>query len=312
VRFLVTGACGFIGSHLCDRLLAEGHHVVGLDNASTGRLANLAHLQGHPRFQFQHRDLLDMDGLEGDLDWIMHFASPASPPRYMALGLETLRVNAEGTWKLLEMARQKGARLFLASTSEVYGDPQVHPQPETYWGNVNPVGPRAVYDEAKRYAEALVVAYHRRHGLPVRIIRIFNTYGPRMDPQDGRVVTNFIRQALQRQPLTIQGDGTQTRSFQYISDLIDGIMALLEVDYPLPVNLGNPQERSVLELARLVQELAGTDCPLEFVPRAQDDPQRRCPDISLARRLLLWEPRVDLREGLLRTLEHCREELHAR
>ena len=304
MRILLTGAAGFIGSHLTDRLLAEGHEVVGVDSLITGRADILAHLEGHPRFKFLRHDVTEPLDIEGPLDWVMHFASPASPPKYLAEPIKTLRVNAEGTYHLLELARGKGAAFFLASTSEVYGDPLVHPQPETYWGNVNPVGPRAVYDEGKRYAEAMTTAYHTHYGLPVRIVRIFNTYGPRMDPKDGRVVTNFITQALKGEPLTVYGDGSQTRSFCYIDDLIEGIVRLMEVDYTGPVNLGNPEEYTVLELARLVKELTGSPSEIVFKPLPQDDPKQRRPDISLAKRLLEWKPLMPVREGLERVIAY--------
>lgn len=304
MRVLLTGAAGFLGSHLAERLLSEGHEVVGVDNLSTGQRRNLDRLQKYAGFSFVKADVAQPLVVEGGLDWVLHFASPASPPRYLQLPLETLRVNAEGTRHLLDLALAKGARFFLASTSEVYGDPLVHPQPEGYWGNVNPIGPRSIYDEGKRYAEALTVAYHRKHGLPVRIVRIFNTYGPYMDPKDGRVISNFIVQALKGEPLTVYGDGSQTRSFCYVGDLVEGIRRLMEADYPYPVNLGNPEEYQVLELARLVKELTGSPSEIVFQPLPQDDPRRRCPDITLAKRLLGWEPRVPVREGLLRTITH--------
>ena len=304
MRILLTGAAGFVGSHLAERLLKEGHQVLGVDNFCTAGRRNLEYLTPFAGFSFLEADVSGPLEVEGDLDWVMHFASPASPPRYLKLPLETLRVNAEGTRHLLDLARARGAAFFLASTSEVYGDPLVHPQPEGYWGNVNPVGPRSIYDEAKRYAEALALAYHRTHGVPLRIVRIFNTYGPRMDPQDGRVVTNLVTQALQGEPLTIYGDGAQTRSFQYIDDLIEGILRLMKVEYALPVNLGNPEEYTVLELARLVKELTGSPSEIAFWPLPQDDPRQRRPDITLARELLAWEPRVPVREGLLRTIAH--------
>lgn len=304
MRVLLTGAAGFLGSHLAERLLSEGHEVVGVDNLSTGQRRNLYRLQKYAGFSFMKADVAQPLVVEGGLDWVLHFASPASPPRYLQLPIETLRVNAEGTRHLLDLALTKGARFFLASTSEVYGDPLVHPQPEGYWGNVNPIGPRSIYDEGKRYAEALTVAYHRKHGLPVRIVRIFNTYGPYMDPKDGRVISNFIVQALKGEPLTVYGDGSQTRSFCYVGDLIEGIRRLMEVDYPYPVNLGNPEEYQVLELARLVKELTGSPSEIAFQPLPQDDPRQRRPDITLARELLAWEPRVPVREGLLRTITH--------
>lgn len=309
MRILLTGVAGFIGSHLADRLLADGHEVIGVDNFLTGRRANIAHLQGHPRFILIQHDVIQPLDLPGPLDWIMHFASPASPPKYLARPIETLKVNSEGTYHLLELARKREASFFLASTSEVYGDPQLHPQPESYWGNVNPVGPRAVYDEAKRYAEALTFAYYRHYGVPVRVARIFNTYGPRMDPEDGRVVSNFVTQALREDPLTVYGDGSQTRSFCYIDDLVEGVVRLMRVDYAGPVNLGNPEEYTVLDLARLVKELAGSSSTIVFRPLPQDDPKQRRPDISLAMELLDWKPLVSVREGLLRTIAHFREVL---
>ncbi|RDI94545.1 SDR family NAD-dependent epimerase/dehydratase [Meiothermus sp. QL-1] len=309
MRILLTGVAGFLGSHLAERLLREGHQVVGVDNFASGQRQNVAYLSGFPGFSFVEADAAKPLAVEGPLDWVMHFASPASPPRYLKLPIETLLVNAEGTRHLLELAQAKGARFFLASTSEVYGDPLVHPQPESYWGNVNPIGPRSIYDESKRYAEALTLAYHRSRGIPVRIIRIFNTYGPRMDPLDGRVVTNFITQALKGEPLTIYGEGRQTRSFQYVDDLIEGIRRLMEVDYPEPVNLGNPEEYTMLELAQLVLELTGSRSTLVHVPLPQDDPKQRRPDITLAQRLLGWQPRVPVREGLARTIAYFREVL---
>ncbi|MER3479058.1 MAG: NAD-dependent dehydratase [Meiothermus sp.] len=302
MRILITGAAGFIGSHLCDRFLAEGHEVIGVDNFLTGTPDNIAHLMDHPRFRFLRHDVTHFLYVEGPLDAVLHFASPASPVDYLRFPIQTLKVGALGTHNTLGLARVKGARYMLASTSEVYGDPQVHPQPETYWGHVNPIGPRGVYDEAKRFAEAMVMAYHRVHGLSTRIVRIFNTYGPRMDPQDGRVVTNLVTQALQGEPLTIYGDGAQTRSFQYIDDLIEGILRLMKVEYALPVNLGNPEEYTVLELARLVKELTGSPSEIAFWPLPQDDPRQRRPDITLARELLAWEPRVPVREGLQKTI----------
>ncbi|MCS7058157.1 MAG: SDR family oxidoreductase [Meiothermus sp.] len=311
MRILLTGAAGFLGSHLAERLLREGHQVVGVDNFASGQRRNIAHLSAFSGFQFLEADAARPLEVEGPLDWVMHFASPASPPRYLKLPLETLLVNAEGTRHLLDLALVKGARFFLASTSEVYGDPQVHPQPEGYWGHVNPIGPRSIYDESKRYAEALTLAYHRTKGVPVRIVRIFNTYGPRMDPEDGRVVTNFITQALQGRPLTIYGQGQQTRSFQYVDDLIEGIRRLMEVDYPEPVNLGNPEEYTMLELARLVLELTGSSSPLVYEPLPQDDPKQRRPDITRAQNLLGWQPRVPVREGLARTIAYFRELLPA-
>jgi len=304
MRILISGAAGFIGSHLVDRLLGEGHEVIGVDSMITGRIENLAHLGSHPHFRLIEHDVIEPFEVEGPLDWVMHFASPASPPKYLAAPIETLRANSEGTFRLLELARAKGAAFFMASTSEVYGDPLVHPQDESYWGNVNPIGPRAVYDEGKRYAEAMVTAYHSHHGLPIRIVRIFNTYGPRMDPEDGRVVTNFINQALRNEPLTVYGDGSQTRSFCYIEDLIEGLVRLMNVDYSGPVNLGNPEEYTVLELARLVKELTASSSEIVFKTLPQDDPKQRKPNIDLAKRLLGWKPGVALRKGVLRTLAY--------
>jgi nucleoside-diphosphate-sugar epimerase len=309
MRVLLTGAAGFLGSHLAERLLKEGCEVIGVDNLSTGQRRNLDRLLAHPGFHFLQADVTQPLEVEGPLDWVLHFASPASPPRYLKLPIATLLVNAEGTRHLLDLALRKGARFFLASTSEVYGDPLVHPQPESYWGNVNPIGPRSIYDEGKRYAEALTLAYHRAYGVPVRIVRIFNSYGPFMDPEDGRVVSSFIVQALRGEPLTVFGDGSQTRSFCYVDDLIEGIRRLMEVDYPYPVNLGNPEEYRVLELAQLVKELAGSPSPITFLPLPEDDPRQRRPDITLARELLSWEPKVPVREGLLRTIAYFREAL---
>ena len=307
MRVLLTGAAGFLGSHLAERLLKEGCEVIGVDNLSTGQRRNLDRLLAHPGFHFLQADVTRPLEVEGPLDWVLHFASPASPPRYLKLPIATLLVNAEGTRHLLDLALRKGARFFLASTSEVYGDPLVHPQPESYWGNVNPIGPRSIYDEGKRYAEALTTAYHRAYGVPVRIVRIFNSYGPFMDPEDGRVVSNFIVQALKGEPLTVFGNGSQTRSFCYVDDLIEGIRRLMKVDYPYPVNLGNPEEYRVLELAHLVKELTGSPSPITFLPLPEDDPKQRRPDITLARRLLGWEPRVPVREGLKRTIAYFRE-----
>jgi nucleoside-diphosphate-sugar epimerase len=309
MRVLLTGAAGFLGSHLAERLLKEGCEVIGVDNLSTGQRRNLDRLLAHPGFHFLQADVTRPLEVEGPLDWVLHFASPASPPRYLKLPIATLLVNAEGTRHLLDLALRKGARFFLASTSEVYGDPLVHPQLESYWGNVNPIGPRSIYDEGKRYAEALTTAYHRAYGVPVRIVRIFNSYGPFMDPEDGRVVSSFIVQALRGEPLTVFGDGSQTRSFCYVDDLIEGIRRLMEVDYPYPVNLGNPEEYRVLELAHLVKELTGSPSPITFLPLPEDDPKQRRPDITLARKLLGWEPKVSVREGLLRTIAYFREVL---
>jgi dTDP-glucose 4,6-dehydratase len=311
VRVLITGAAGFLGSHLADRFLADGHAVVGMDNFITGTRDNIAHLAAEPRFTFLEHDVTRYIAVEGALDGVLHFASPASPIDYLQLPIQTLKVGSLGTHNTLGLAKAKGARYFLASTSEVYGDPQVHPQPETYWGHVNPVGPRGVYDEAKRFAEAMTMAYHRVHGVPTRIVRIFNTYGPRMRPYDGRVVSNFVVQALRGEPLTVYGDGSQTRSFCYVSDLIEGIYRLFLSDRVEPTNLGNPGEFTVRQLADLVLELTGAPGPVRFEPLPVDDPKVRQPDIAVARGLLGWEPTVDLRTGLGRTIEHFRSALRA-
>jgi dTDP-glucose 4,6-dehydratase len=304
VRILVTGVAGFLGSHLADRLLAEGHDVVGLDNFITGSRDNIDHLFGHEHFKFYRHDVTEFIHLGGDLDGVLHFASPASPVDYLQLPIQTLKVGSLGTHKALGLAKEKGARFLLASTSEVYGDPAVHPQPESYWGHVNPVGPRGVYDEAKRFAEALTMAYHRYHGVDTRIVRIFNTYGPRMRQRDGRVVSNFCVQALLGKPLTIYGDGLQTRSFCYVDDLVDGIYRLFSSDYVEPVNIGNPTELTVTELADLVMELTSDPAGIEYRPLPEDDPKIRQPDISLARELLGWEPKIPVREGLKKTLDY--------
>jgi dTDP-glucose 4,6-dehydratase len=309
MRLLVTGAAGFLGSHLVDRLLEAGHDVVGMDNLVTGSAANLAHLGGHPRFKFVHHNVSQYVALHGALDGILHFASPASPVDYLGLPIQTLKVGALGTHNALGLAMAKGARFMLASTSEVYGDPLVHPQPETYWGHVNPVGPRGVYDEAKRFAEALTMAYHRAHGLDTRIVRIFNTYGPRMRPSDGRVVSNLIVQALRGEPMTLYGDGAQTRSFCYVDDLIAGILRLFERGTGEPVNIGNPVEFTVRRLAELILELTGSTSRIELRPLPVDDPKQRCPDITRARAQLDWEPRVALADGLRRTIDHFRATL---
>jgi dTDP-glucose 4,6-dehydratase len=313
MRVLITGGAGFLGSHLCDRFLAEGHEVIAMDNLITGTTDNIAHLAGHPRFSFVHHDVTNYIYVAGPLDAILHFASPASPIDYLELPIQTLKVGALGTHKALGLAKAKGARFLLASTSEVYGDPQVHPQPETYYGHVNPVGPRGVYDEAKRFAEAMTMAYHTYHGLETRIVRIFNTYGPRMRLRDGRVVPNFIAQALRGEPLTLYGDGAQTRSFQFVSDLVDGIYRLLLSDTVDPVNIGNPGEFTIAEFAAVVNELTGN--PAGTVTRdlrTKDDPQVRRPDITRARSILGWEPRVSLRDGLLQTIPWFRDELTRR
>ncbi len=306
MRVLITGAAGFLGSHLVDRFLAEGHDVVGMDNFLTGRPENLAHLAGHERFKFIKHDVTEFLFVDGPLDGVLHFASPASPIDYLRLPIQTLKVGSLGTHKALGLARAKGARFLLASTSEVYGDPQVHPQPETYWGHVNPVGPRGVYDEAKRFAEALTMAYHRSHSMPTRIIRIFNTYGPRMRERDGRVVSNFIVQALRGEPLTIYGEGTQTRSFCFVSDLVDGIYRLFLSERADPTNVGNPGEFTIRELAQIILRLTGSTGGIQQEPLPVDDPLVRKPDITIARDVLGWKPSVELEEGLTRTIEYFR------
>jgi dTDP-glucose 4,6-dehydratase len=309
VRILITGAAGFLGSHLADRLLTEGHDVLGMDNLITGSRENLAHLAGNRRFIFALHDVSRFIQVDGPLDGIFHFASPASPIDYLELPIQTLKVGSLGTHNALGLAKSKGARFILASTSEVYGDPQVHPQPESYWGHVNPVGPRGVYDEAKRFAEAITMAYHRYHGLDTRIVRIFNTYGPRMRARDGRVVSNFVVQALKGEPLTVYGDGQQTRSFCYVSDLVDGIYRLFQSDHSEPTNIGNPNEFTVRQLADLVIRMTGSRSVLEKRPLPVDDPKVRQPDITRARSLLGWEPRVELESGLGRTIEFFRTRL---
>jgi dTDP-glucose 4,6-dehydratase len=306
MRVLVTGGAGFLGSHLCDRLLAEGHEVIAMDNLLTGNLRNIAHLSGEPRFRFVNHNVTQFIAVEGPLDAVLHFASPASPIDYLLLPIQTLKVGALGTHNALGLAMAKSARLLLASTSEVYGDPLVHPQPETYWGNVNPIGPRGVYDEAKRFAEAITMAYRRSHGVDTRIVRIFNTYGERMRPRDGRVVPALIGQALAGEPMTVFGDGSQTRSFCYVPDLIEGIYRLLLSDEPDPVNIGNPSELSVLEFARTIRRLTGTSSEIVFKPLPVDDPKIRQPDITRARAILGWEPKVKLEEGLSRTIDYFR------
>ena len=304
MRVLITGAAGFLGSHLCDRFLAEGHNVVGLDNFVTGHPDNIAHLMSDSRFEFIRHDVSTFTYVPGELGGVLHFASPASPIDYLELPIQTLKVGSLGTHNALGLAKAKGARFFLASTSEVYGDPLVHPQTESYWGNVNPVGPRGVYDEAKRFAEAITMAYHTYHGVDTRIIRIFNTYGPRMRPRDGRVVSNFIVQALSGEPLTIYGDGSQTRSFCYASDEVDGIYKLFMHGDANPTNIGNPDEYTVRQLAELVVELTGTSAPIVHEPLPVDDPKVRKPDITRARQMLGWEPTVNVRDGLARTIEY--------
>lgn len=304
---LITGGAGFLGSHLCDKFVQEEHEVICVDNLITGSRDNIAHLFGKSLFSFLHCDVTEYIYVAGGLDYVLHFASPASPIDYLDLPIQTLKVGSLGTHKALGLAKDKGARFLLASTSEVYGDPLIHPQPEGYWGNVNPIGPRGVYDEAKRFAEALVMAYHRVHGVETRIARIFNTYGPRMRPHDGRVVSNFITQALHGESLSVYGDGKQTRSFCYVDDLVNGISRLLYSDEPEPVNLGNPVEMTVLELAVLVQEMVGSKSDIVMLPLPVDDPKVRQPDISRARDILEWEPKVPLREGLANTIEYFRK-----
>jgi len=304
MRLLVTGAAGFLGSHLSDALIARGHQVVGMDNFITGNRANIAHLDGNPAWQFVEHDVTTFIKLDGPLNGILHFASPASPIDYLELPIQTLKVGSLGTHNALGLAKAKGARFFLASTSEVYGDPLVHPQPESYWGNVNPIGPRGVYDEAKRFGEAMTMAYHRTHNVDTRIVRIFNTYGPRMRPHDGRVVSNFIVQALAGEPLTVYGHGDQTRSFCYVDDLIEGIIRLFERGAEEPVNVGNPIEFTVRQLAERVIALTGSRSPIVERPLPTDDPKVRKPDISRAHALLGWEPKIALDEGLRRTIAY--------
>jgi dTDP-glucose 4,6-dehydratase len=302
MRVVVTGGAGFIGSHLCDALLARGDGVVAVDNLSTGSLRNVAHLLDHPAFRFLQCDIVDELPIDGTVDGVLNLASPASPPRYLALPLETLRVGGVGIDRVMEFAGKHGARVVHASTSEVYGDPAVHPQTEAYWGHVNPIGPRSVYDESKRYAEAMAFAHRRARGVDVGVVRIFNTYGPRLDPHDGRVVSTLIRQALAGEPLTLYGTGEQTRSFCYVADLVRGLLAMLDRDAEGPVNLGNPEEYTMLGLAELVRELTASGSPLTFAPLPEDDPRRRRPDITRAGELLDWRPEVDLREGLEQTI----------
>lgn len=309
MRVLITGAAGFLGSHLVDRFIAEGYDVVGMDNFITGSPDNIAHLLGNPKFSFAKHDVTTFMYVAGPLDGVLHFASPASPIDYLELPIQTLKVGSLGTHTALGLAKAKGARFLLASTSEVYGDPQVHPQTEDYWGHVNPVGPRGVYDEAKRFAEAMTMAYHRTHGVDTRIARIFNTYGPRMRARDGRVVSNFIVQALKGESLTIYGDGSQTRSFCYASDLVEGILRLFERGDADPVNVGNPVEFTVRELAELILKLTGSTSRLIERPLPTDDPKVRRPDISRAQGLLDWTPQISLEQGLTKTISHFRTQL---
>jgi dTDP-glucose 4,6-dehydratase len=308
-RVMITGGAGFIGSHLCERFLADGHDVICVDNFITGNPDNIAPLLPEKRFSFIHQDVTQYIYVKGPVDTILHFASPASPVDYLELPIQTLKVGSLGTHKALGLAKEKGARFLLASTSEVYGDPLVHPQNEEYWGNVNPIGPRGVYDEAKRFAEALTMAYHRTHQIPTRIVRIFNTFGPRMRTEDGRVVPNFIMQALRGEDVTVYGDGRQTRSFCYVSDLVEGIVRLLHADYDAPVNLGNPREMTVLDFAQTILRLIGGKSRIVHRPLPVDDPKVRQPDIRLARKLLDWEPKMDLEQGLHSTIEYFRAKI---
>jgi dTDP-glucose 4,6-dehydratase len=310
MRVLVTGAAGFLGSHLTDRLLSEGHTVIGADNLCTGSRENIAHLSNEPRFRFEERDICEPFDF-GPVDYIFDFASPASPPEYLRLGIETLRVGSVGVENALKMAEKYKAGFLHASTSECYGDPLEHPQKESYWGNVNPVGPRSVYDESKRFAEAMVMAYHRSRGVNTHLVRIFNTYGPRLQPSDGRVISNFMMQALRGEPLTIYGNGNQTRSFCYVDDLIEGILRLSRSEEHYPVNIGNPDEFTILECAQAVLEVTGSKSELHFEDLPEDDPTRRRPDITKARTLLGWEPQIKLKEGLQKSLEFFRSKVAA-
>lgn len=308
-RVLITGAAGFLGSHLCDRFIKEGCHVIGMDNLITGDLKNIEHLMKLENFEFYHHDVSKFVFVPGELDYILHFASPASPIDYLKIPIQTLKVSSLGTHNLLGLARVKKARILVASTSEVYGDPLVHPQTEEYWGNVNPVGPRGVYDEAKRFQEAITMAYHNFHGVETRIVRIFNTYGPRMRLDDGRALPAFMSQALNGEDLTMFGDGSQTRSFCYVSDLVDGIYRLLLSDYHLPVNIGNPQEITLLQFAEEILKLIDTKSKISFHPLPKDDPKQRQPDITKAKAILGWEPKVERAEGLKITLDYFKKEL---
>ena len=306
MRILVTGGAGFVGSHLCDALIARGHNTACVDNLATGRLQNIGHLLDMPEFEFVEADVSETLDLPGPFDVVAHLASPASPPHYLRLALETLAVGSRGTENALRLAQRDSARFVLASTSEVYGEPAVHPQPEEYCGSVNPIGPRSVYDEAKRFAEALTSAYRRAHGLDTGIVRIFNTYGPRMDPTDGRIVPNFITQALNGKPLTIYGHGSQTRSFCYVDDLVRGLILMIHSDAPGPVNLGNPEEFTIADFAQLVLRATGSPSPVEYRPLPADDPSRRCPIISRAREVLGWQPEISSEEGIRRTVDWFR------
>ena len=311
MRAVITGGAGFLGSHLCDYLIERGWDVLCIDNLVTGTEGNVGHLIKHPRFRTVRHDVSQYIDVPGPVDYVLNLASPASPVDYLKLPIQTLKVGALGTHNSLGLAMAKKAKYLLASTSECYGDPQVSPQPESYWGHVNPIGPRGVYDEAKRFAEAMVMAYHRFHGVDTHIVRIFNTYGPRMRLNDGRALPNFVHQALTGQPITVYGDGRQTRSFCYVSDLIEGIYRLMNSDEHEPVNIGNPQEITILEFAERIRKLLGSEVPIIFKPLPQDDPKQRCPDISKAKRLLGWEPKVNLDEGLRLTLEFFRQQVAA-
>jgi dTDP-glucose 4,6-dehydratase len=308
-RVLITGAAGFLGSHLCDRFIADGFDVIGMDNLLTGNLQNIEHLFQHERFSFYHHDVSKFVFVPGNLDYILHFASPASPIDYLQMPIQTLKVGSLGTHNLLGLALAKNARILVASTSEVYGDPLVHPQKEEYWGNVNPVGPRGVYDEAKRFQESITMAYHTYHKLETRIVRIFNTYGPRMRLNDGRVLPAFIGQAIRKEPLSVFGDGTQTRSFCYVDDLVEGIVRLLHSDYSGPVNIGNPEEITINQFAEEILKITHSDSPIKFHPLPVDDPKQRKPDISLAQSLFHWEPKVNREEGLRRTLQYFSQQI---
>lgn len=308
-RILITGGAGFLGSHLCDRFIREGYHVIAMDNLITGNLKNIEHLFKHPNFEYHHHDVSKFVFVPGELHYILHFASPASPIDYLKMPIQTLKVGSLGTHNLLGLAKQKNARMLIASTSEVYGDPLVHPQNEEYWGHVNPIGPRGVYDEAKRFQEAITMAYHNFHGLETRIVRIFNTYGPRMRLDDGRALPAFMSQALKGEDITVFGDGSQTRSFCYVDDLIEGIYRLLLSDYHLPVNIGNPNEISLKQFAEEIQQLTSTKSQIIYQPLPQDDPKQRQPDIARAKEILHWEPRVDRAEGLKLTLDYFKKEL---
>jgi dTDP-glucose 4,6-dehydratase len=309
VRGVITGGAGFLGSHLCDYLVERGWDIVCVDNLVTGQDSNVQHLLSHPRFNFIQQDVNRYIDVPGKVDYVLHFASPASPVDYLKLPIQTLKVGALGTHNTLGLAKAKHAKFLLASTSECYGDPEVSPQPESYWGHVNPIGPRGVYDEAKRFGEAMTMAYHRAHDVDTRIVRIFNTYGPRMRLNDGRALPNFLHQALTGQPITVYGDGRQTRSFCFVSDLVEGIYRLMQANDHEPVNIGNPQEITILEFAERIRALTGTNVPIAFEPLPQDDPKRRCPDITKARHLLGWEPKVSLEEGLRITFAFFREQL---